>query len=229
MVIAIDGPAGAGKSTVARKVASHFGLDYLDTGAMYRALTLKALREHVDLDDEKALARLARSLELETEFVPGEEPSFRIYMDGEEVTGPVRSREVSMHVSRVSSHRAVRQEMVRRQRRMAEKGGIVVEGRDIGTVVLPRAHVKFFLTATVRERAERRRREMMEEGREVSLAVIEREIARRDKLDSTRACNPLKKAPDAVLVDTTGLGVEEVVDRLRVEVERYLRDGGADG
>lgn len=213
-VIAIDGPAGAGKSTVARELARSLHMAYLDTGAMYRALTLKALRAHMDLDDERGLAGMAKATDIVTVYRPRARPPYRVCMDGEDVTSAIRSREVSVHVSRVSSHPAVRKEMVRKQRMLAGGGGVVAEGRDVGTVVFPRAHLKFFLTASTAERARRRYREMKEEGYDVSLKTVQQEMVRRDHLDSTRRTNPLRRAPDALLVDTTGLSAAEVVERL---------------
>ncbi len=213
-IIAIDGPAGAGKSTVAQELSRRLRLRYLDTGAMYRALTLKALRVHLDLDDERGLAGMARSTEIASGYEAGGKPPYRVLMDGEDVTAAIRSREVSVHVSQVSSHSAVRKEMVRKQRLLAGKGGVVVEGRDVGTVVFPHAHLKFFLTASTAERARRRYREMKEEGYDVSLKTVQQEMVRRDRLDRTRKVNPLRRAPDALLVDTTGMSASQVVDRL---------------
>ncbi len=225
MIIAIDGPAGAGKSTVAQRLARRLGLRYLDTGAMYRALTLRALREHIDLDDEERLASVAADMEVGMEHVSRRRPPYRVFMDGEDITSAIRSREVSAHVSQVSSHPLVRSEMVNKQRRMAAGGGVVVEGRDVGTVVFPRADVKFFITASVKERARRRHREMAKDGHDVSLHTIQQEMVRRDYLDTTRQYNPLKRAPDALLIDTTGENVSQVVGRLSSLVkERAARE-----
>lgn len=214
MIIAIDGPAGAGKSTVAQELSRRLGFGYLDTGAMYRALTLRALRDHLDLCDEDRLAALASELELEMVYASRRRPPFRVLMDGKDVTSEIRSREVSAHVSEVSSHPCVRKEMVRKQRGIAADGGMVVEGRDVGTVVFPKADLKFFITASAKERARRRHREMIEDGYDVSLHTVEHEMVRRDHLDSTRKYNPLKRAPDAQLIDTTGVSVSTVVGRL---------------
>ncbi len=214
MIITIDGPAGAGKSTVAQKLARRLRLAYLDTGAMYRALTLRALRDRIDLDDEDRLASITAKMDMRMAYAHRRRPPYRMIMEGEDVTAAIRSREVSAHVSQVSSHPCVRKEMVRKQRQIASDGDIVVEGRDVGTVVFPKAEMKFFITASTRERARRRYREMKKDGYDVSLQTIQQEMVRRDHLDSTRKHNPLKRAPDARIVDTTGENVSQVVGRL---------------
>jgi cytidylate kinase len=219
MIIAIDGPAGAGKSTVAQRLSRSLGFGYLDTGAMYRALTLRALRDHLDLGDEEQLAAVAAELDLEMVYTEHRRPPYRMLMDGEDVTRGIRSREVSAHVSRVSSHPCVRKEMVRKQRSLGAGGGMVVEGRDVGTVVFPRADLKFFITATAKERARRRYQEMVKDGYEVSLHTVEQEMVRRDHFDSTRRYNPLKRAPDAQLIDTTGETVSRVVGKLSKAIQ----------
>jgi CMP/dCMP kinase len=227
MVIAIDGPAGAGKSTVAQKLAQVMQLRYLDTGAMYRALTLKALRAHIDLDDEEELTGAAMDMELQTEYASGEKPPYRMIMDGEDITEAIRSREVSTHVSQVSSQPGVRREMVRKQRELAGGGDIIVEGRDVGTVVFPSTPYKFFITASVKERARRRFKEMKKDGYNVSQKTIQQEMVKRDHQDSTREVNPLRCAPDAQMIDTTGKSVSQVVERLLESVQR--RRSGAGG
>jgi cytidylate kinase len=195
-VVAIDGPAGSGKSTVARGVAAALGLGELDTGAMYRTVTLAALQRGVPLDDGVALAAVARAMELQM----GE----RVLLDGEDVSEDIRGLDVSSAVSTVAAHPEVREELVRRQREWAEShDGGVVEGRDIGTVVFPDAHLKVFLTASEEERARRRRSEGSDEG--------SADLARRDRLDSTRAASPLKPADDAVVIDSTGRSAEDVI------------------
>jgi cytidylate kinase len=204
LVIAIDGPAGSGKSTVARSTAKALGLAHLDTGAMYRAVTKRALDEGVDPADERALAAIARRLDIG--FTPE-----GIRVDGEPLGREIRTPRVSRTVSAVSAHPAVRRAMVRAQRRILGEGNIVAEGRDIGTVVYPRAPLKVFLTASIDERARRRHRELASHGHEVSLASLRREIAERDRLDSTRAHSPLKPADDAVVLDTTGKTPRAVV------------------
>jgi cytidylate kinase len=202
MVIAIDGPAGAGKSTVARGVADALGLTYLDSGAMYRCVALAALRRGADLDDGSALGEIARGLEIA--FGDG-----TVELDGEEVGEAIRAPEVGKTASRVSVHREVRDAMVERQRALIAAGGYVAEGRDIGTVVSPDAPLKVFLTATVDERAGRRAAETGEPLAEVIEAQRER-----DARDRRRDHSPLHRADDAVELDTTGLSVSAVVTRV---------------
>lgn len=199
-VIAIDGPAGSGKSTVARAVATELGIDYLDTGAMYRAVTFTAIRRAVDPEDAPVVARLAQDLTLEV--------SERVVVDGVDATIEVRSPEVTRAVSVVAANPGVRKELVRRQREWAERhGGGVVEGRDIGTVVFPDAPVKIYMTASDESRAQRRSQELLD----MHYDEVAADIARRDHIDSTRQHAPLAAAADAVVVDTTESGVEEVV------------------
>lgn len=202
-LVAIDGPAGSGKSTVARTVAGRLGAAYLDTGAMYRSVALAALERGVDPTDGEALAKLAGALDIEV----GE----RVLVDGVDATTAIRGPAVTAVVSAVSAHPPVRAEMVRRQRRWAEAhGGGVLEGRDIGSVVFPHADVKVFLTASEEERARRRQRD--EDAPDVK--AVAADISRRDTIDSTRAASPLRPADDAVVIDTTGRTVDEVVDEV---------------
>lgn len=202
-VIAIDGPAGAGKSTIGKVLATRLGLEYLDTGAMYRAVTSAAMHAGLDLDDLEAIAALARLCALDV-------GANGVHVDGRDVTVEIRGPEVTSNVSKVAANSGVRAEMRARQRAWAEeRGGGVIEGRDIGTVVFPDAELKLFLTASPRVRAERR---VAQSGGDVD--EIERSIAERDRLDSSRADSPLAEAGDARLVDTTGLGIDEVVTTL---------------
>ena len=193
--IAIDGPAAAGKSTVAKLVAEKLSYIYIDTGAMYRALTLKALTKDVNLENAMELYTLLTQTQIQ--LVPEKGGQF-VYLDGNDVTDKIRSQEVTNSVSIVSKHQSVREEMVSRQQRLAEGGGVVMDGRDIGTHVLPQAEVKVFLVASVEERAVRRHTENLEKGYSSDLQQLKEEIEKRDKLDSEREVAPLKKASDAI-------------------------------
>lgn len=208
LVIAIDGPAGAGKSTVARRVAQELGLVFLDTGAMYRALTWKALGQGLDLGGEAALTALAQQSRIA--FAPGAEGD-RVLIDDVDVTEAIRTPEVTRHVSEVAKVAGVRQELVAQQQAIGRAGGVVAEGRDIGTVVFPQADLKIFLVASPAERARRRARDLERAGHTVDLVALEAEIARRDAIDSNRAHSPLKPAEDAVMLDSDALSADEVV------------------
>ena len=216
LVIAIDGPSGAGKSTAGRIVAARLGYVFLDTGAMYRALALAALRARVPVDDEPALAALARDARIDLA------PDGTVTLDGEDVTAAIRTREVSTAASQVSVHPAVRRVMVARQRELGRRGGVVMDGRDIATAVFPDADLKFYVDADPAKRAVRRRKELAEAGIEADLAAIEREIRARDHADSTRADSPLTRAPDAIRLDTSAMGLEEVVERMLAQAEEML-------
>lgn len=205
VVVAIDGPAGAGKSTIARRVAEKLGFVYIDTGAMYRAVALKALRAGIDIADAGRLEQLAR--EARIEFEPG---GSRVLLDGEDVSAAIRAPEISPAASRVSVFPGVRRALVEKQRQMGATESVVMEGRDIGSVVFPDAEVKVFLDANPEVRAARRVRELAEKGQRLDAGEVEREIRERDQRDSTRVDSPLMRAPDAVYVDTTAMGLEEV-------------------
>lgn len=211
-VIAVDGPAGAGKSTVARKLAQLMGLTYLDTGAMYRALAWKALRHGVDLRDEPELLRLLQHTEIELKANAGEDPA--VLVDGEDVTTALRTPEVNASVSLIAGLVSIRREMVERQRRFARLGGVVMDGRDIGTHVLPDADMKFYLTASLQARAARRLKDLERMGYQADLEELTNEIRHRDMLDASRPYAPLRQAKDAILVDTTDMEVDGVVDHL---------------
>lgn len=209
--IAIDGPAGAGKSTVAKLVSEELGFLYIDTGAMYRALTLAALREAVNMNSESELSQLLSKCHIQL-VVNEEEAS--VLLNDEDVSKDIRSLEVNQNVSLVSSWEAVRVEMVERQRQLAQKTHSVLDGRDIGTYVLPNAQLKVFLTASVSERARRRHEEQLKKGMPSDYEQLKIDIARRDELDSTRAFAPLKKAEDAIEIDTTTLSISEVAQAI---------------
>ena len=211
MKIAIDGPAGAGKSTIARLVAKKLGYTYLDTGAMYRALTYTAIQRGVSPSNASALVDVVFRMGLQITY-DRENGGNRIFVAGEDITEKIREPQVSEYVSEVSSHAEVRKVIVDLQKRMAEQGKVVMDGRDIGTVVMPEADWKFFLHASVKERARRRQLELSENGHEVDLQDLERQIQRRDLMDSTRAVSPLRKAEDAIDIDTTHMTIDEVVN-----------------
>ena len=210
LVVAIDGPAGAGKSTVAKLVAQELHLVYIDTGAMYRAVAWKVLYQKKGVTTA-AIEEVAKDIDVRLYYKGGRT---RVFVDGKEVTDEIRTPEVSHIVSKVASLALVREKMVELQRKMAESGSVLMDGRDIGTNVLPNASVKIYLTASIEERAKRRARELLEKGHAVSEADVEKEIAARDKADMEREISPLRQADDAVLLDTTGLSIKEVVSRI---------------
>lgn len=210
LVVAIDGPAGAGKSTVAKLVAQELHLVYIDTGAMYRAVAWKVLYQKKGVTTA-AIEEVAKDIDVRLYYEGGRT---RVFVDGKEVTDEIRTPEVSHIVSKVASLALVREKMVELQRKMAESGSVLMDGRDIGTNVLPNASVKIYLTASIEERAKRRAKELLEKGHAVSEADVEKEIAARDKADMEREISPLRQADDAVLLDTTGLSIKEVVSRI---------------
>lgn len=213
MIITIDGPSGAGKSTAAKALAHRLGFAYLDTGAMYRAVTLLGLRAGFDLRDERALAHLLAGLRLEM-------PPGQVLVNGEDVTTAIRKPEVTAAIGPISTSPVVRRHLIQLQRTWAEGRDIVCEGRDQGTVVFPDAACKFFLVADETERARRRYREMLARGDCVTLEAVLQAQHERDQRDAARDLAPMKPAPDAILLDSTGLSQEEVVDRMEQEVRR---------
>ncbi|WP_454191842.1 (d)CMP kinase [Paenibacillus sp. Marseille-Q7038] len=210
MNVAIDGPAGAGKSTVARRVASKLSYVYVDTGAMYRAVTYYMLRHEIKPEEVDTV--LAHVKKLDIELIPADGGQ-KVYLNGEDVSGPIRSREVTGVVSLYSQIEDLRHHLVEMQRKMALRKGVVMDGRDIGTTVLPDAEVKIFMTASVRERALRRFKEL-DKTEEVTLDQLEREIAARDKLDQEREVSPLRQAEDAIVLDTTSMSIDVVVEHI---------------
>jgi len=208
--IAIDGPAGAGKSTVAKVVAAELGFQYLDTGAMYRSAALVALRDGVGLEDEDACGEIAQGMDVR--FIPGNPQ--RVLLNGEDVTDAIRTVEVSNAASTISVHPRVRKEMVRRQRALCEAGSVVLEGRDTTTVVCPDARLKVFLTASIEERARRRLKDLQAAGEDVALEAVLEQIRERDMRDTTRDHSPLRVAEGALVVDTDELSAEEVAGRI---------------
>lgn len=217
--VAIDGPASAGKSTVAKLVAKRFGYIYCDTGAMYRSVTLAALERGIDLSQDDLVSELANQITIT--FAPGDPQ--KVFIDGHEVTQAIRSTEVAQHVSTVAAIPAVRSRMVELQRQIAQEGGIVMDGRDIGMTVLPDAPVKIFMVASAHERARRRFSDNQERGIDGgSIEELQRAIELRDQKDSTRAVSPLVKAADAYQLDTTHLTIEQVVDQIAGRIEKTL-------
>jgi len=208
--IALDGPAGAGKSTVAKIVAKQLQLFYLDTGAMYRAIAYKVLKSGVPMGEEAKVSQIAKS----TEVVLDHSEERIVLCDGEDVTQQIRSPEVSRAVSVVAAYPGVRERLVELQRREAERGGVVMDGRDIGTHVLPKADLKIFLTATPEERAKRRWKELKMAGKDLSFDEVAQDMVRRDCDDTEREISPLKPANDAIMLDTTGLSVDEIVAKI---------------
>ncbi len=222
-IIAIDGPAGAGKSTVARRVAAELGLVYLDTGAMYRAVTWLVLQKNIAIDDECAIAELASQCKIELTPSPDLQSPVRVWVNDIDVTQAIRTIEVTSQVSAIAAQSAVRQALVKQQQSWGKRGGLVAEGRDIGTHVFPDAEVKIFLTASVEERARRRQQDFKKQGQpEVSLEQLEQDIAERDWKDSTRTVSPLQKAADAIEVQTDGLSVSEIAAQIINSYQQQL-------
>lgn len=209
--IAIDGPAAAGKSTIAKRLAEKLHYIYVDTGAMYRAAAYAALQENVDIQDEKAVCEVLLHSDVILKHIDGVQ---RIFLNGVDISNEIRSPEVTGYVSIVASYLSVRQNLVVKQQQLAKNGGVVMDGRDIATAVLPFAEVKVFMIASVMERAKRRHLENIEKGFPSNLEEIAKEIEKRDKLDSTRVHSPLVQSPDSVLIDTTGKTQDEVLDKI---------------
>ncbi len=215
LIVAIDGPSGAGKSTLAKKLAEKLGFIYLDTGAMYRALALKILRQKVDLADEQKLAQLVNSTAVDLQ---GDGAELRVILDGENVASEIRTPAVSQMASKASALKLVRDRMLELQRRLGGRGSVVAEGRDIGTVIFPDAQVKIFLSASAAERARRRCAELRAAGQPVDVEVTLREIEERDKRDSERALAPLRKAEDALMIDSSNSTADEVAACVLAEI-----------
>ena len=209
--IAIDGPAGAGKSTIAKNLSKELGVIYVDTGAMYRAMALYMIREGIDAEDAARISEKCKSADISIDFVDGVQ---QVILNGENVSSLIRTEEVSAMASKSSVNGDVREKLVELQRKLASEKSVVMDGRDIGTVVLPNAEVKIYLTASSAVRAKRRYDELVAKGEKCDLAQIEADIIERDHRDMTREISPLKQADDAVLVDTSEMNIEEVANRL---------------
>jgi len=217
-VVAIDGPAGAGKSTVAKRLAVRLGFSYLDTGAMYRSITLKAMRQGVALDNEDALAHMAKNTRLDLRGNP--QSGLKVFLDGEDVSEEIRTPEVTNQTFYIARAPKVRAVMVELQRAIGSGTDVVIEGRDIGTVVFPKARFKFYLDASVEERAQRRFKEFRDKGKEISLEQVIDDVRKRDETDFNRSVGPLRKAEDAVVIDSTRMSIDEVVETMARHVEK---------
>ena len=225
MIIAIDGPSGAGKSTLAKRLAKELGFIYVDTGAMYRALALKVLREGVDLADDASMTRLIGSTTIDLRQVDG---TLQVLLDGADVAAEIRTPQVSQMASKASALRVVRARLLELQRDMARRGNIVAEGRDIGTVVFPQAEVKIFLQASAGERARRRFAELQGAGQSVDLTETLREIEERDKRDSERDLAPLRQADDALMIDSSSFDADQVTARVLAHIRTKTRENQID-
>jgi pantoate ligase/cytidylate kinase len=214
-IIAIDGPAGAGKSTISRQIAQKLDLLYLDTGAMYRAITWLVMQENINLENEEAIASLVKTAKLELLPPKDFNDPITVIINDNDVTLAIRKPEVTVKVSQIAAQKAVRQKLVSLQQEWGEKGGLVAEGRDIGTNVFPSAELKIFLTASVEERAKRRLIDLQNQGEiNINMDSLQQEIAKRDHIDSTRSISPLQKAEDAIAIDTDHLTIEKVTEKI---------------
>ncbi|WP_314354141.1 (d)CMP kinase [uncultured Granulicatella sp.] len=218
MQVAIDGPASSGKSTISKLIAKENHFLYLDTGAMYRVVTLAVLRNHISLEDYDAIYELVQNIDIRFSMKDGKQI---VFMNKEDVTDEIRSVEVTRNVSAVSAIKEVRTRLVHLQQEIAENHSIIMDGRDIGTVVLPQAEIKIFLVASVEERAKRRFIENQEKGIEMSYEELVEDIRRRDYIDSTRKESPLRKAEDAIEIDTTTMSIEDVVKTVTALIQKY--------
>uniref|UniRef100_A0A7C5Z821 Cytidylate kinase n=1 Tax=Caldicellulosiruptor owensensis TaxID=55205 RepID=A0A7C5Z821_9FIRM len=219
--IAIDGPAGAGKSTISKLLASQLGYIHIDTGAMYRAVGLKVLRNNISPHDSRKIVEILNSTDIKIKLVDGKQV---VFLDGEDVTEEIRQPEVSMYASDVSKIREVRERLVKMQQELAKQKGVIMDGRDIGTHVLPNAELKIFLTATAEERAKRRFLELKQKGYNVDYYQLLDEIKKRDQNDMTREFAPLRIAEDAIVIDSTSLSIEEVLQKVLELFYKVVKD-----
>ncbi|MGM0507979.1 MAG: (d)CMP kinase [Fusobacteriota bacterium] len=216
-IVAIDGPAGSGKSTISKRVAKDLNLNYLDTGAMYRLVTLKILEENIDISDKQKIMETLKNTKLDIK-------DNKFYLDNRDVTEKIRSQEVSNNVSKIASLKIVRKNLVKKQREIAQEKRAILDGRDIGTVVFPNAELKIYLNATIEERARRRYREYQEKGIDSDYKDIYEEIQKRDKQDMNREIGALKKAKDSIEIDTTELSIDDVVSNIEELIHKQILD-----
>ena len=216
LTIAIDGPAAVGKSTMGKLIARELGFLYIDTGAIYRAITWKVLKNNIDINDEDTISELVSntSITIEKTDTKNLNDYYHIFVDGEDVSEEIRDPWIDQNVSQIARLPKIRKQLIYLQRKLAEKGNIVMEGRDIGSVILPQADIKFFFTASEEERIKRRYKELIEKGYNIGYEVVKKQIIQRDKIDSKRKYAPLIRAKDAILIDSTGKSIEEVKDKI---------------
>lgn len=217
MIVAIDGPAGAGKSTIAKIIAGKLRFLYIDTGAMYRALTLKVIEKGIDIKDTKRIVEIASDFSID--LINNPDGSLKVLLDGRDVSRQIREPRISQFVSDIAKLKGVRDIMLKLQRNFGERGNCILDGRDIGTVVFPDANKKFYLDAHFKERVKRRHKELSGLGEDVSAQDVESDLQNRDSIDSTREIAPLKKAEDAIYIDTTNINIEEVVNKVLKEIK----------
>jgi len=223
LTIAIDGPAAVGKSTMGKLIARELGFLYIDTGAIYRAITWKVLKNNIDINDEDTISELVSntSITIEKTDTKNLNDYYHIFVDGEDVSEEIRDPWIDQNVSQIARLPKIRKQLIYLQRKLAEKANIVMEGRDIGSVILPQADIKFFFTASEEERIKRRYKELIEKGYNIGYEVVKKQIIQRDKIDSKRKYAPLIRAKDAILIDSTGKSIEEVKDKILKIINKF--------
>ena len=225
LIIAIDGPAGVGKSTMGKLIARELGFLYIDTGAIYRAITWKVLKNNINIDDEEMISNLVSDTCITIERANNKSLNdyyyYPIFVDGEDVTEEIRNPRIDQNVSQIARLPKIRKQLIYLQRELAEKGNVVMEGRDIGSMILPQADIKFYFTASEEERIKRRFKELINKGYSVDYEVVKKQIIQRDKIDSMRKYAPLIKAKDAIIIDSTEKNIEEVKDKILKIVKKF--------
>jgi len=223
LIIAIDGPAAVGKSTMGKLIARELGFLYIDTGAIYRAITWKVLKNNININDEEMISHLVSDIRLNIERINNKSLNdyYHIFVDGEDITEEIRNPRIDQNVSQIARLPKVRKQLICLQRELAEKGNIVMEGRDIGSVILPQADIKFYFTASEEERIKRRYKELIKKGYNIDYELVKKQIIQRDKIDSKRKYAPLIKAKDAILIDSTKINIEEVKDKILKIIRKF--------